>query len=196
MNERLNFVQRMAILTELVQRLGETGRTNLMKLAYLLQTVKQVPLGYRFQLYLYGPYDPQVLSDVSLAEVWGTLQEEYCAYSPNAYGYKIRPAEGAADLVGSEREILDSYREAIEWAVQEFGGYSAPQMELIATLVWIDREFAHAGKPATLSRMVEIAHDLKPHFSAKEIEIMAKELRRRGILHAETQSNLERSISA
>lgn len=184
MDERLNFVQRMAILTELVQRLGEVGRTNLMKLAYLLQTVKQVPLGYRFQLYLYGPYDPQVLSDVSLAEVWGALQEEYYAYSLNAYGYKIRPAKGAADLVNEERETLDSYREAIEWAIREFGSYNALQMELIATLVWIDREFAQLGEPVALSHLVEVAHALKPHFSKRDIESMAQELQRKGVLLA------------
>ncbi|MCS6918824.1 MAG: Panacea domain-containing protein [Fimbriimonadales bacterium] len=182
MDERLNFVQRMAILTELVQRLGEVGRTSLMKLAYLLQTVKQVPLGYRFQFYLYGPYDPQVLSDVSVAEFWGALQEEYHAYGCDSYGYKIRPTEEASRLTEMEHETVQRYREAIEWAVQEFGNYNAAQMELIATLVWIDREFFWKSRKTTMRDLVQAVRNLKPHFSEREVEQIANNLHQKGIL--------------
>jgi hypothetical protein len=39
-----------------------------MKFCYFLQTVRQVPLGYRFTLYSYGPFDADVLSDLGTAE--------------------------------------------------------------------------------------------------------------------------------
>ena len=44
------------------------GRTAVMKLCYFLQTLKGVPLGYRFTLYSYGPFDSDVLSDLGTAE--------------------------------------------------------------------------------------------------------------------------------
>ena len=41
-----------AILTSLVKSApNKPGRTALMKFAYLLQTIRGVPLGYRFRLY-------------------------------------------------------------------------------------------------------------------------------------------------
>ena len=55
---------RMCILTTLVKRAPKPpGRTALMKFAYLLQTIRGIPLGYRFRLYNYGLYDEQVLTD-------------------------------------------------------------------------------------------------------------------------------------
>jgi uncharacterized protein YwgA len=56
---------RLGILSELVARSNnKLGRTALMKLAFLLQTVRGVPLGYHFRLYTYGPYDGDVLDDL------------------------------------------------------------------------------------------------------------------------------------
>jgi hypothetical protein len=60
---------RIGVLTDLVARSpSRLGRTALMKLAYLLQTVKGAPLGYNFRLYTYGPFDGDVLNDIRQAE--------------------------------------------------------------------------------------------------------------------------------
>ena len=37
------------------------GRTALMKFCYFLQSLRGVPLSYRFTLYSYGPFDSDVL---------------------------------------------------------------------------------------------------------------------------------------
>ena len=44
------------------------GRTALMKYMYFLQTLRAVPLGYNFSMYSYGPFDSDVLADLSTAE--------------------------------------------------------------------------------------------------------------------------------
>ena len=182
MDERLNFVQRMAILTELVRQLGETRRIKLMKLVYLLQTLRHLPLGYRFQLYLYGPYDAQVLSDVGVAESWNALHEEYQAYGESAYGYKIRVAPDAQSLLDMESETLQKYREAIDWVVREFGNKSAAILELIATIVWIDRESARDKRTVRLQELAEAAHNLKSHFSLEAVLEEVRQLQRQGVL--------------
>lgn len=57
MNQIPKETLRRAVLTALVKRAPKSpGRTALMKFAYLLQAVRNVPLGYRFRLYNYGPY--------------------------------------------------------------------------------------------------------------------------------------------
>src|ERR1700674_384358 len=64
MNQELT--NRLAVLTRLVKRspMKDLGRTAIMKLAYFLTIVRDVPLGYRFTLYSYGPSDSSVLQDV------------------------------------------------------------------------------------------------------------------------------------
>ena len=63
-----------------------------MKFAYLLQTVRRVPLEYQFRLYNYGPYDSAVLSDVSQAVSFKAIKSETFgfgyAYSPIAEGHE------------------------------------------------------------------------------------------------------------
>ena len=52
------------------------GRTQVMKLLYFLQELKGIPLGYDFRLFNYGPFDSEVLSDLSLACSSNAIVEE------------------------------------------------------------------------------------------------------------------------
>jgi hypothetical protein len=66
---------RLGVLAALVaQAPGKLGRTALMKMAYFLQTIKGVSLGYDFRMYTYGPFDQDVLDDLSTARGLGRGQ--------------------------------------------------------------------------------------------------------------------------
>ena len=52
------------------------GRTAIMKLIFLLQEGKGLPVGYDFRLYSYGPYDSEVLQDLEFLRNFGFLTEE------------------------------------------------------------------------------------------------------------------------
>ena len=84
---------RLAILSTLVKQAPQKpGRTALMKFAYLLQTVRGVPLGYRFELYNYGPYDSTVLSDLSQAVTLKAMKSATVNYT-SGYGYQYTTNE-------------------------------------------------------------------------------------------------------
>jgi hypothetical protein len=87
---------RLAVITELVSRApsGHVGRTALMKFCYLLQTVRGVPLGYRFTLYSYGPFDSSVLSDLGTAESLGAVRSNV-VYHSGGYGYRISKGDSS-----------------------------------------------------------------------------------------------------
>ena len=86
---------RTAVLTALVKRAPKSpGRTALMKFAYLLQTVRGVPLGYRFRLHNYGPYDEEVLVDAREATTAGLLKSQLVMYS-SGYGYEFSVGDSA-----------------------------------------------------------------------------------------------------
>lgn len=169
-----DFMKRMAVIAEIARRQPGLGRTAMMKYLYLLQTLRRVPLGYRFELYLYGPYTTDVLDDIASAELWGLLQEEV-----TEYGYRILPHGSTDGLPQEAKSFAEKYFKEIEWVVSKFSRFSAAELELIGTLFWV---YDHGCQEGTLydeHRLIEVALRLKPHFTeqtALEIVRYLKEL--------------------
>jgi hypothetical protein len=181
-DELLDF--RMAVIAELAGGLpGGIGRTALMKCLYFLQEARDVPLGYRFGLYTYGPYDARVLQDVKLAQGRGVLSSHVVAY-PNGYGYAIEPAAGAEKARTRSSGRLKGYRDALDWVRRNFAGRSATELETASTLVFVDRELAQAGRASDLAEVVARVHDIKPHLACATIKSEAWRLKVMGLLRA------------
>ena len=175
---------RQAVLTTLVKRAPKSpGRTALMKFTYLLQAVRGVPLGYRFRLYNYGPYDEQVLADAREATTAGLLKSQLVTYS-HGYGYEF--SLGDADQLEMDRtvEVLAECSDDIDWIINNFGSDSASKLELVSTLV-----FALCDKNRKLERseLIDKVHEIKPHFSKEAIGATADQIE--GILECVPCSN-------
>lgn len=183
MNEEYDFIKRIAVVTKLAKMKPGLGRTALMKYMYLLQTLKSVPLGYRFQLYAYGPYDSTVLNDLGTAEAWGAVEEKVV---PNAsgYGYDIRPSSKAEELLEISKEFLKEHQEAIKWVIDNFSRYGAAGMELIGTMVWADREAKRANESRNTEDLVKLVLEIKPRFSMEQAQNIADKLKELGVLVA------------
>jgi len=152
-------------------------------MAYLLQTVKEMPLGYDFELYLYGPYSTQVLNDLSVAVFWDTLQEEYYS-TRDGYGYKITVGHLADDLLQDPQiaSLLEHHRDAIDWVVERFKGYSASEMEAVGTIVWVDSEMKSMKRSISIDKLLDIAQEIKPHFPRERFRQIAEKLIQEGVL--------------
>src|SRR5262245_57066827 len=70
------------------------GRTAVVKLPYILQVMRGLPLGYDFHLYTYGPYDSDVLSDLGLAQSLEAVTVK-TVLNPVGYGYEIQVGPNA-----------------------------------------------------------------------------------------------------
>src|ERR1017187_3237312 len=114
---------RLALITYLCTHAekGSLGRTAVMKLFYFLQVLKGVPLGYRFTLYSYGPFDSDVLADLGSAEALGAVKSELERYS-GGYWYKIRPDDHADWIRERATSFLAKYQTDVNWVVEKFGG--------------------------------------------------------------------------
>lgn len=184
MNEQQQWWLRLGLLSELIgQAPGKLGRTALMKLAYLLQTVKGVPLGYDFRLYTYGPFDSDVLNDLGLAESLGAVKSEMVAFpSGSGYGYEFTqgPERNAVQQrIGNE---LSKYRSEIRWAVHEFGEQSAGDLELLTTIIYADREVARAGAAISFQDLGRSVKEIKPRFTDQYILHKIRELAGKSLL--------------
>jgi uncharacterized protein YwgA len=185
MKTEYDFINRMAVIAKLAKEDTSLGRTKLMKYLYILQTVKSVPLGYRFQLYVYGPYDAMVISDLVTAEVWEAVKEELIPYS-DGYGYQIRPGDQNKKLLDSAKEFLGKHQKAIEWVVKNFSSFTAAKLELIGTIVWADQEAKRSGTSRTEEELIKLVLEIKPRFLRSEAEEIVKHLKRLKVLQAIT----------
>lgn len=163
---------RHSVLAACVQRSNKPGRTALMKYAYLLQTLRGVPLGYRFRLYNYGPYDEDVLTDVRMATNAGLLKSTLVTYK-NGYGYEFEVGDQFAENEGEVNAAVAEFDDSIEWLMGEFGSESAARLELISTIF-----FALCDKTRRRDKneLVSIVHEIKPHFSPETIDSTIDEL--------------------
>lgn len=147
---------------------GFVGRTALMKCCYLLQTLYQVPLGYRFTLYSYGPFAKEVLTDLAEAEVMGLVEETVVQY-PSSYGFQIRCPAGSLGKGEGQDWFSQEYGEKVRAVMQEFGGRTAADLELLSTVVFAYKESAADSVPVCRGHLEEMVAKIKPKFAGAEV---------------------------
>jgi uncharacterized protein len=176
-------IDRLAVITSLAKTFENLGRTALMKYCYFLQVVREVPLGYRFSLYSYGPFDSNVLADLGTAESADGVKSSV-VYFTGGYGYKIEPGSRAEKLMGLGADFLRDHRTDLEWLRSEFGGWSPADLELASTLIYSDREAEDASETLTVEQLSKRVSDLKPRYPLHRIHSMALNLRDKGLLNS------------
>lgn len=160
---------------------GHIGRTALMKYMYFLQTLRSVPLGYNFTLYSYGPFDSDVLSDLSSAEASKIVESSPILFS-GGYGYQIRASVNAEKMEERVRPFLAEHARDIDWLFEEFGSLNSADLELTSTIIYVDRELADEHLPCHSSEIVARVKEIKPHFERNEIQQALDSLLRKRLL--------------
>jgi uncharacterized protein YwgA len=182
MNPQQRWQLRWGLLSELVaQAPGKLGRTAIMKLVYFLQTLKGVPLEYDFRLYTYGPFESDVLNDVSQLESLGALKSELI-YFPSGYGYEFMEGPKRKNLLNLTGRKHEDYQDEIKWVLHEFGSKKAADLELLSTIVFADQEAAEKQRPISHEELARKVKEIKPRFTADFILQNIKELDAKGIL--------------
>jgi uncharacterized protein YwgA len=166
---------RLATIVTLVERKPRIGRTALMKLCYFLQTLRNVPLEYRFTLYSYGPFDSNVLSDLDFAESFGGLQSDLILHS-NSYTYEIEPSNKSDAMKAWAADFIKHYENDFSWVVDEFGNRKSGDLELLSTIVYVDRESEETRERLSPTAIVQKVHDVKPQFEESYIREKVNDL--------------------
>lgn len=174
---------RLAVLTKLVKDAPQRpGRTALMKFAYLLQEVRGVPLGYRFELYNYGPYDATLIGDLSQAVLDRAIKSETVTYA-TCYGYEYSPNQRWYSKFGDEvNSKLARFNDDLDWVIKEFGAFSASRLELASTIVFAEREMRRKRQQRSKAELAIRVERIKPYFGESEIEGMVDELAQQEVI--------------
>lgn len=175
--------KRLGLIVAIVELKPGIGRTALVKLLYFLKELKQIDVGYDFQLFVYGPYDSDVLDDLCYAESLGAVASEI-EYNQVGYGYRIKKGEDGDAIKERAVSFLREAKDAVECVANEFGDLSASELELLSTIVFVDREVHN--KNATLDRdeFIERVRNIKPRFTPDYIGDKIAELSQKKIVLA------------
>ena len=167
-----------ALIVELAERLEGRpfGRTALQKLTYLLQELRGVDVGYEFPLHTYGPYSSELSADL---DTLAAMQGVQVLPDARQGGFQITAGARAASVLEVGGESARRHSDAIGAVVDEFGGMTAKELELRATLVFAERDARRRRERLSEARLVEVVHEIKPHFSAAQIGAALRELRDR-----------------
>ena len=157
---------------------AQFGKTALQKLVYLLQDAYGVDCGYDFSLYTYGPFTSELLQDLDLVESVGGV--EVRPVRKGIDGYHIVPHDNAAWVKAQARAFLTDNKGALGKLIEEYGHYSAKELEIRATMIYVEREMKRDSKPVSLDGLVRVVHDIKPYFPIDEIKSVAEELQAKG----------------
>jgi len=177
--------KRLAMIPTLVENSPnqQIGRTALMKYMYFLQTLRQVPLGYRFTLYSYGPFDSTVLADLSVAESLRAVTSKINLYS-GGYGYEISTDEKSNWLKKRAEKFVSRHEKDVRWVLKKFGKLNSAHLELVSTIIYVDREAMERGKKLSLQSLSRQVHEIKPHFNEADIVHFAEGLAKDKLLDA------------
>ena len=178
--------ERCAVIAALVETAEKPfGRTALMKFMYFLQTLRSVPLGYRFTLYTYGPFDSKALYDLDCAESLNAIHSEI-EYNPNGYGYKLEIAD--PDILKRTKAkgaaFLAEYEQDIQWVIQNFAQYSPATLELLSTIVYADREATAKKKNLSVEELTQQVLKVKPRFTTEQGKHYVSILKEKGLLYS------------
>ena len=172
---------RQQLPLELASRLEgkspQFGKTALMKMAYLLQELYEVPLGYRFSLYTYGPYSAEVLADLEYSNL---LHQVNVNYLGEEGGFKITPGEKVG-CPGKQEGTINEFSDELNKLVEHFGAFNARELELRTTSIFLWKRI-HPTKPENLNSVVQTVRHLKPHFSEMTIRSAINNLMNDGII--------------
>ncbi len=181
--------QKYGLIVTLAQRVegfnSRFGKTALQKLVYLIQETQGVPSGYQFSFYNHGPFSTELAADLAYLSWVGAVRVSYV--NERRAGFAIRTGPKAEEALADATPFLDRYRDHIDRVIADFGAMIAKDLELRATIVFVEKDFRRRGRrldEQTLGKKVE---ELKPQFSPSEISAAIRELATKGYIQAAQQ---------
>jgi len=168
---------RAALIYDLVDRLGDTGKTQIQKLLYFLQEHYGLPLSCAFYIHQYGPFADEIETTISNLKFMQYLSVEP---DPQGYGFHLR-SDSPPEKAWSE--IIQSAEHKIEDVVANLGRRDARELELLATI-----HYAFRSTQASQDELVSLVKSLKPKFTEQYITLKCEEMLEIGLLPNQTST--------
>ncbi len=171
--------KRYGVIVDLARRMeskqSQFGKTALQKMIFILQDVFKIDCGYEFSLHTYGPFSSQIVHDLDFVETSKGVEVQ--SIGPSS-GYIILPGLEADRLQEKAAEFLNNpeVQNALNRLVEEFGDYSAKDLELISTITYVTKDLSEHNDFPARGEVVQTVKQLKPKFSEDLIDKQIQDL--------------------
>ena len=174
----VNRVRRGALLTRLIDRLKEQenwcGETHLQKAVYILQTLAQVPLGYKFILYKHGPFSFDLRDELTALRA-----DAIIALQPRGvYGPSMENTEQAENVQKLFSKTLRRYENRLSFAAKAVGARGVMELEKLATALYVRIKEKEEGLQLSVDNAARRLVELKGHIPVREAIKAVKEIDR------------------
>ena len=186
--ERMRLI--LEIIVEANKLLGIINRTHLQKLVYLLQEIKSVPLGYNFKMSYYGPHSEALWGTLCGMRDLGIIDIKFC---PQPFKYTVSESKSVelkkfqkVVSVSSLDEGIAKYRKSYKDLIQLISQHQRGGtwcLELLGTTHFVHKMLALYKWQPSDKEIVSAVQDLKPHFTAENIERALATLRKDSLLN-------------
>lgn len=161
-------VKRGALLTRLIDRLKEQeswcGETHLQKAVYILQTLAQVPMGYKFVLYKHGPFSFDLRDELTALRA-----DALIALQPRGfYGPGMVNTGQARNVQKLFPNTLRRYENGIEFAAKAAGAKGVMELEKLATALYVRIREKEQGLQLSVDDAARSVVELKGHIPVQE----------------------------
>lgn len=171
--------EKYGLITYLAKKVAEFniqfGKTSLQKIIYILQEIYNVNVGYNYIFYNYGPYSAELANDLDYVAALNGVEVSWVSSG----GYSIKPDTDTDSFIEKSEAFLEKNKDSINEAINEFGQYTAKELELRATIIYLIREY---NDSITEKELIKQVNELKPYFSLDKIEYTIKELKQKEII--------------
>jgi hypothetical protein len=157
------------LITEMRQRDSWCGETSIQKATYFLERLLNVPMGFEFVLYKYGPYSFGLSEELTALRADSILAFRM---RDARYGPAYVSGEMASVVVGRFPNTRERYRRQIQFVASKLGGKRVPELERLATALYVRTEKGRKDSKADAKRIKA----LKPHISQADAEKALKEV--------------------
>jgi len=165
----MNLSHNENIILYVIERTPGLGKTAAMKILYFLQQVKQMRLGYDFDIYTYGPYTSEVTDNLDTLISSGLIKSTQYSVnnSVNSYvGYELNISESGKEVI---KELPNEDQNSIQDVLDFTKGKPAKTLELYSTIVFINQLYLKNKIPNNQEIIIDKVHEIKPHFDNKVI---------------------------
>ncbi|GAV23387.1 hypothetical protein [Carboxydothermus pertinax] len=167
------------LVKELQKVSPQIGKTVIQKMVYILTELFNVPTGYEFSLYTYGPYSSELAEDISFVAALDGIKVK----SSKKFGYEIKVGSRSREIIKEAESFIKDYMSNIKQAVEAFGSLTARELELRSTLIYIAVNESNLSKDGIIKKFKV----LKPYFTYEEIEKALNDLIEKKFIKLECQ---------
>ena len=171
----MNRMKRAALLTRLIGRLRDSNNwcreTDIQKVVYFAQSLKQFPTEYEFILYKHGPFSFDLRDELTALRADGLLRLE----PQRLCGVRIIPTKQSEYIQKLYPKTLRNYEDKIEFVIGELGGKRSVELERLGTALYVKM---NPGSRVSVVERSERVRELVPHVLPEDAHTAVQEVDR------------------